>query len=282
MAGGVQAKKKAPLLDLAPLRGFGLLCAAWRDGREGLGLFPLAWSLAWMDIKHKYRGSLLGPFWLTISTFVMVGALGFLYARLLHMDIRHFLPFLSLSLVLWNYLSTLANEGPGIFVQSAALMHATRMPLTVHVLRAILRNLLVFLHNIVVIAVVFVVFRVVPQNFVTTLPAMGLWVLDSAAIGLVLGLLGARFRDIGPLVSSLMQILFFVTPIIWQPELLGSARRYLLLDPFYPLIDILRGPLLGTMPLPSIWLAAVAHSCLLWIVALFVFARFRARVPYWI
>ena len=53
-----------------------------RDVREGTRLLPLAWTLGWLDIRLRYRGSLLGPLWLTLSTGVMVGALGFLYAHI--------------------------------------------------------------------------------------------------------------------------------------------------------------------------------------------------------
>lgn len=281
-SGSVCSGGSEPVLDLRPLRWSGQFLAAWRDIRWAFSLFPLALSLGWLDIKLRYRGSVLGPFWLTISTIVMVGALGVLYARLLHMDLRGFLPFLSLSLVLWGYISTLANEGPGTFVQQTALIHSARMPVSGHVLRAIIRNLLVLAHNIVVIVIVFAIFHVVPRHGLLILPALVLWLADSAALTLLLGLIGARFRDIPPLVAALMQILFFVTPIIWRPELLQGSRHILLFDPFYPLIECVREPLLGALPSRTIWEAALLHSVLLWSVTLVLFARFRARVAYWV
>ena len=75
---------------------------AAKDVVGGLKLWKLGLTLAWLDIKLKYRGSVLGPFWLTISTGVMVGAMGTLYGTLFHMDLKTYLPFLALSLVLWN------------------------------------------------------------------------------------------------------------------------------------------------------------------------------------
>ncbi|GEN13570.1 sugar ABC transporter permease [Neoasaia chiangmaiensis] len=271
-----------PMLDLMPLHGTSAMKAAFGDVRAGFALLPLAMSLGWLDIKLRYRGSMLGPFWLTISTAVMVGALGLLYAELFHMNLSRYLPFLSLSLVLWAYMSATINEAPMIFTQSAGLMHAMRMPVTMHVLRAIIRNTLVLLHNIVVIAVVFTLYHVWPRHLWVLAPVLLLWLFDSMAVATLLGLLGARFRDTPPIVASLMQIFFFVTPVIWQPDLIYAGRQYLLLDPFYPIIEILRGPLLGESLRPSIWYAALAHSAVLWGIALVVFARFRARIAYWV
>src|SRR5450631_1400576 len=70
---------------------------AMADVAAGLRLWRLAWALGWLDIRLRYRGSMLGPFWLTISTGVMVGSLGFLYAALFNMSLRDYLPFLALS-----------------------------------------------------------------------------------------------------------------------------------------------------------------------------------------
>src|SRR5580693_918062 len=80
------------------------------DVLAGLRLWRLAWSLGWLDNRLRYRGSMLGPFWLTISTGVMVGSLGFLYSALFHMELRDYLPFLALSQVLWGFLGTLVAE----------------------------------------------------------------------------------------------------------------------------------------------------------------------------
>lgn len=283
MSGVPQVPKSgSPTLDLSPLRGFGAIGAVFEDMFGAFSLLPLALALGWLDIKLRYRGSILGPFWLTISTAVMIGALGGVYGTLFHMDLSSYLPFLSLSLVLWGYISSLVNEAPSIFSQNASALHAMRMPLMVNVLRAIVRNALVLLHNVVVIALVFAYFRVMPQDLFSIIPALILWIVDSMAICVLLGLIGARFRDMPPLVSSVIQICFFVTPVIWQPSLIHAGRQYLLLDPFYPLLQIVRAPLLGETPDISIWIAALVHSILVWVLAIGFFARFRARVAYWI
>jgi lipopolysaccharide transport system permease protein len=112
---------------------------ALADVRQTLQLWPLVWTLSVLDIRLRYRGSILGPFWLTLSTSVMIGALGFLYSRLFHTDIQTYLPFLSLSLVLWQFLSTLTSEGCTCFTSSESMIRAMRMPLSLHAARVVVR-----------------------------------------------------------------------------------------------------------------------------------------------
>lgn len=274
--------KTEPLLDLYPLDRAGRFRAAWADLREGLRLLPLAMTLGWLDIKMRYRGSVLGPFWLTITTAVMVAALGFLYAELFNMVIRDYLPFLALSLVLWGYISTLITESTTVFSQESRLIQAARMPFTVFAFQAITRNTLILLHNAVVVLAVFLIFGVTPRDIWLVIPALALWLVDSLAVMLCLGLLGARFRDIPPIATSLLQVFFFITPIIWRPELVGTLQHWILLDPFYSLIAILRTPLLGEPSPFALWEVACAHSAVLVTLAIVVFTRFRARIAYWV
>src|SRR5271154_1518051 len=132
------------------------------DVREGLRLWRLAWSLGWLDIRLRYRGSMLGPFWLTISTGVMVGSLGFLYSALFHMSLHEYLPFLALSQVLWGFLATLVGESCSAFTESEVVIRSVRMPFFLFSLRILVRNVLVLGHNICVIVVVYLAMRLWP------------------------------------------------------------------------------------------------------------------------
>ncbi|QDH25095.1 ABC transporter permease [Neokomagataea tanensis] len=271
-----------PVQIFAPHQGFGYLRAAIEDVREGFRLFPLALTLGWMDIKLRYRGSVLGPFWLTLSTVVMIVAMGILYGYLLHAPLREYLPFLSLSLVVWGYFSSIINEASSIFVQNSALMHARRTPITLIALRFVIRQSLIALHNVVVVVAVFGLFRIIPHNLWIAVLGIFIIIFDSFFVSLLIGILGARFKDISPVSSALMQVLFFVTPIIWKPSLIYSGRQYLLLDPFYAPLELLRGPLLGEGVRYSFIGVAFLQAIVLSGVTCVLFSRMRARIAYWV
>ena len=274
---------REPLLDLFPETAAARLRHAGADLRGSLKLWRLCWTLGWLDVKLRYRGSVLGPFWLTASTAVMVASMGAIYAYLFKMNLHDYLPFLSLSLVLWGFISGMINDSTGCFTQSEGMIRAIRMPFTVYAVRLVIRNLLVLLHNVVVILVVFTLFRVWPGvAMLQIVPGLALWLLDGMAACILFGALGARFRDIAPIIGSLLQIVFFITPIIWKPELMRHGQRFLPLNPFYDLLEIVRRPLLGGALAPDVVWAAIGFSAVLCGMTALLFIRVRARLAYWV
>lgn len=256
---------------------------ALQDVIDGARLWRLAWALGWLDIRLRYRGSMLGPFWLTISTGVMVASLGFLYATLFKMDVHEYLPFLALSQVLWGFLATSVSEACATFTEAESVIRSVRMPFFAFALRTLIRNVLVLAHNIVVIIVVFAVFSAWPDwRAIFVLPGVLIWMIDTLAVTLLMGAFCARFRDILPIVTSIMQIAFFLTPVIWKPDQLHNGAQFLPLNPFFDVLEIVRGPLLGTEVAPMVWFGALAYSFALCAIAWLFFVRARGRIAFWI
>ena len=257
---------------------------AVEDLAESARLSRLFRTLGWLDIKTRYRGSVLGPFWLTLSTAILVATLGGLYSVLFHLNLRDYLPFLALSLVLWNFLAALVSDACTVFTNAVSTIRSMRMPFFVFAGQSIYRNILILAHNLVVIVVVFIVFKVWPGvNGLASLPGMVLWVIDAFAFTMLLGAFCARFRDVPPIVGSVMQIAFYVSPVIWKPELLPAhARAWLPYNPFYALFEVVRAPLLGTLPHTEVWLFAIGDSIALCAIAWFAFVRVRSRIAFWV
>lgn len=262
------------------------LALAFQDVKDATRLGQLIWALAFSDIKLRYRGSAIGPFWLTISTGVQIGAMAFLYADLFHADIHVYLPFLTVSLIIWGYLSGVVNDGCNCFITSEGLIKGTRMPFLVHALRGVLRNVITLAHNLIVVILVFIVMRV-HQSFSSLLaiPGFLLWLVDGAAITLALGAVCARFRDIPQIVAAIMQIAFFITPIMWMGDTLrGHKMAVMLIDcnPFIYLLDVIRNPLLGQpLTMVEVW-RALAVSAIIIVCSFLVFARTRGRIAFWV
>jgi lipopolysaccharide transport system permease protein len=250
---------------------------------EGLQRWELWRALAWQDIRQRYRRSTLGPFWITLSMGVMIGTLGVLYAALFHIPIQDYLPFLSLGLLIWNLVSQIVNDGCICFNAAEPLIKQIRMPISTHVYRTLSRNVMIFAHNIVIYVVVAVIFRVWPGAAgLLVIPAFGLLLLNSIWVILLLGLLCARFRDVGLLVGSLLQVVFFVSPILWRPETLGNRIAFAKFNPVYHYIELIRGPLLGQVPEPLSWMVAIVTLIVGSIGTFFFFARFRRRLAFWL
>lgn len=274
-------------LTLAPDTGWGQRFRLMaKDLGEGARLWRLCWMLAMADIKLRYRGSALGPFWLTLSTAIMIGSMGFIYAYLFHTDIHQYLPYLTVSIIIWNYLNVMISEGCTCFIIEEKTIRGTQMPFSVHTARSVLRNTIVLAHNLVVVVPVFLLLHVpLTWHALWAVPALLLWMVDAFALSLLLGALCARFRDVGPIVLSLLQMVFFATPIMWYANILLDKPRLNLivrLNPFFYLLEIVRAPILNTPMTPQNVQGAIIVSGAILLVSAIGFARIRSRIAYWV
>lgn len=239
--------------------------------------------LAWLDIRLRYRGSMLGPLWLTLSTGLMVGAMGTVYSVLWHLPARDYVPYLALSLVLWNYLSVLVTESCAGYTQAEGIIRTVRMPYSLYAGRIVLRNLLVLGHNILIVALVDLLLWAWPGPAGwLALPAMALWLADSLAVAVLFGALCARFRDIPPIAASILQMAFMVSAVIFRPQTLGDRQWLLAFNPFFTVLEVLRAPLLGAVPGWSIYLSSTLFSAALCTAAWLLFVRVRGRIAFWL
>jgi len=258
---------------------------AVRDVAKAIGRADLAGMLGWQDVKQRYRRSKLGPFWLTISMGVLIGALGFVFGRIFNSPLHEFLPFLAAGIILWTYISTVINEGCTAFISSDAVIKQLPLPMFLHIMRVIWRNLVILAHNIVIIPVLFLVFlRPLELVALLAIPGLILTTLTLAWVALLAGVLCTRYRDLSQMVASVLQITFYVTPIIWMPSMLSGRRDFIFLDinPFYHLIEVVRAPILGVAPTLTNWLVSIGISLVGWVITLAVYGKYRSRISYWL
>ena len=257
--------------------------AARGDLLTGLRRWRLPAALAWLDLRNRYRGSVLGPFWMTLSTAAMVFGLGFLYSNLLKVPLAEYLPFVAVSLILWNVINQIANDACTSLTSAEGIIRQMPLPYSVHILRCVFRNVLIAAHNLPLILLVFLVCGIWPRlEWLAALPGLALMTVNAFFVALFLGMLCARFRDIGPIVGNAMQLLFFLSPVLWKPELLGPRADWLLLNPAYTLMEVVRGPLLSGGASLAVWLSALFFTVFAAVVALAFFVRFRGRIAFWV
>jgi ABC-type polysaccharide/polyol phosphate export permease len=242
------------------------------------------WSaLGWHDIRQRYRRSLLGPFWFTLSTFIMIGVLGLLYSKLLNQDIRTYLPYLGVGLVLWQFLSTSLLESANGLIGAGFLIKQIRMPLSIHICRIVWRNFSILLHSLPVVMLFSLALGHYPSvHFLLIIPGLLLLLLTGVWMGIVLAILCLRFRDVLPIVTNLLQVAFFFTPIMWSPDLLKDRAWIAHFNPLYHLIEIVRAPMLGLPIQAESWWWAIGMVVLGFGLAQMLMKAARHKVAYWL
>jgi ABC-type polysaccharide/polyol phosphate export permease len=257
--------------------------AAWDDLIEGMSRSWMWSAMAMQDIKLRYRGSVLGPFWLTISMIVMIVAIGLIYARLFNMDVGRYLPFLTVGLVTWQFVSSLITDGCHAFLSSQHVISQVRLPFSVHVWRSVCRNLIILAHNMVIVPFVLAIFGVsIGWNVLTVIPALAVLTINGVWVSILMGMLSARYRDVPPIMVNFVQVAFFITPVFWPAEALGHWTPYLVLNPLFAAIDVVRAPLLGAAPLPYSWSVLLVMTMLGCAGTFALFVKFRPRIAYWV
>jgi ABC-type polysaccharide/polyol phosphate export permease len=257
---------------------------AIKDITTGIGSYRLWGRLGWRDIQRRYRRTAIGPFWGAISLAVFIVALGLVWSRLWDQDPKIYMPYLTVGMIVWIWLNTTLYEGAGAFILNEGLIKQLRIPYTLLACTVVWRNSIVFGHNFLLCALVFIYGGIMPNwNTLLIIPGAILLYANVLWIVLVLALLSARYRDIQPLVGSVMQIAMFVTPILWERHrLTGPVSALVDFNPLYHFIEALRAPLMAQAPEPWTWIMLIATAIAGWIATLYLFSRFRRRIPYWL
>lgn len=259
---------------------------AFKDFRDGLAKWRIWLMLAYQDIKLRYRRSILGPFWITLSMAIWAYSMGFLYSHLFHSDLQTYFPYLVGGVITWVLISTLIVELTDTFSTTGNLLKQIKLPYTVYIHRIVARNILIFFHNMLVIVPVLAIFHQVAKvNFHTLFLFVGLAIIYINALfyGLTLAMIGSRYRDISQIIKSLIQVVFFLTPVMWKMDVLPANKQFVaLFNPFSSFIEIIRAPLMGALPALHDFVMVAVVTIIGILICAFLFVRYRARIVYWI
>jgi ABC-type polysaccharide/polyol phosphate export permease len=274
------AKQKAPVIRISAEA---VPKQAFADLLNGARLYELWTRLAFHDIRQRFRRSVLGPFWLTLSMGIMVGTLGFVFSTLFRQDVAKTLPYIATGIIFWGLLTGCINEGTTVFISAESDIRNIPMPLSIHFYRMMARNVMIWVFNMAIYLVVVVYFELVPGwNTLMFIPGFILFLINAAWISLAVGVLSTRYRDVPQVIANVIQVIFFLTPIFWSPESLPNRPAFVVFNPFYHLIEIVRAPLLGVVVSPMSWglclgMAAIGFGFTAWL-----YRRAHARIAYWV
>lgn len=239
-------------------------------------------TLGWHDIRLRYRRSMLGPLWITISMAVMIYTLGMVYSFLFQTNITSYFPYLASGVLIWNFFSLMTMECVDGFIESAHLIKQIKLPFSTYVLRILTRNFYIFLHNLLAVIPILIYYKV-PVHPLAALCGIASFLSIGFVYGMAIAMLGSRYRDIKQLVQSLLQVIFYLTPIMWMPSMLPKKFQILIkLNPAQQIIQLIRAPLIGE--LPSLYTCSynlglfVCGAFLL----LFLLKKRRHRIAFWV
>lgn len=254
----------------------------WSDLAEAWARRQLALYFAWSETLARYRRSTLGPLWLVLGTIVGVAGLGFVWSILLNTRQSDYIPQVTVGLVVWQLISGSITESAGLFARNASMVTNIRLPSFLITLQAFSRQFINLGHNLVVVVLVFLIYpeHLSPMMWLA-LPGLAIVAINLIALTQIVGLLGARYRDLDPLITSFMPILFFLSPVIYHSRQLGAAELVMSFNPVAHYIRVIRDPMMGVLPDISSYGWVAGLTVLTVALALWLTGARAYRLPYW-
>lgn len=272
---------QAPSLERSLPR---LAMAGLRDVIDGAHQWRLWYLLGSSDMRRRYARSRLGQLWIMLSSAIMISTMGLVWSFLWKQPVAEMLPFVAVSMIVWQLVS-------GVLIEAAAVLPANGhyflnqyTPASTVLLSLMYRQGVTFLLNIIFPVVIAIVLGApVSLYAVLALPGLALLLISCFWIAFVIAILCTRFRDLVQIVSSVLQVAIFVTPVLWKPELLSSgAQRLVVWNPLAVLVSVVRDPLLGRPVSANYWLVALLVALGGLMMALPFIGRYRRRLIYWL
>lgn len=220
------------------------------DFVTGLLSWRLWAFLGLQDIRQRYRRSSFGPLWLAAGLGVTILGIGVLYSQILKVPANTYIPFLAISLLIWNTFSSVLIESTSLFQGGAGMITVMKIPYTTFVLRCITRNLIVAAHCAVPVVIAYVFYRY-PLHLaaIWALPGLLMLLANLYWMSLLIAIICLRFRDVAQIVIYTVQIMLFISPILWLPTQISPTSPAVLFNPFYHLLSVVRAPIYqGLLP----------------------------------
>lgn len=240
-------------------------------------------ALAFYDIRSRYRFSMLGTCWIMMSTAVTAVSVGLIYGQFFGMNVTQYLPYFTAGLIVWIFISSVLNEASTTLIGAGSLIKGTRVPISLHIMRMLQRNFLIFLHNLVILGIVWLLMAwPLDSGIIAALPGLLLLYVFLIGASVIIAFVCVRYRDIPPMIAAGTQFLFLASPIIWHQEHITHGAEILAFNPVTYFLRVVRDPLLGqTVPL-SVWIVAAALTGASVGLAALVYVTYRNRIAYWV
>lgn len=243
------------------------------------------WSyFAFHDVRMRYQRSVLGPFWITLSTLIMIVALSFLYSSLLGEEMADYVPYIGLGIIFWYFISITVNESCMCFIDYDELMKQINVPIFTYIFRVVTRNFIVLLHNLILLIPLYL-FSNLSFSFLSIfffIVNLFLVGLVFTFLGIILGILSSRYRDVPPTITNVTQVLFFLTPVLWMPSSIEGRKLTILfldLNPFNHILKSIRDPFLVSQ---FFNVEIIILVLVLSVFAFFLVGKYSKRIVMWV
>jgi len=250
------------------------VCKSWK-----------VWStIAKFDIIKKYKRSFLGPWWITATMGILILGIGALYSQLFKLDTKNYLLYLAINFSIWTLMRDSILESCQALIEAKNILHNEKQNILIFIFRIIYKNLIIFLHNIIIF--VFLGFFILDQlsiiGVLVSISALFFLLIFLLPVCILCSIINTRFRDFYMIISNIMQLLFFLSPILFKKELLFTLDWLIYINPLALFILIINEPILVNQFHFSYLIYLIIYFIIFTCFAILIFSRYKNKIIYWL
>lgn len=253
---------------------------ALSDIVAGLQMRSMWTALAAEDVGDATRRTLLGPVWVIFNYLLYAGTFVLIFRD--RFDIDNYPAYVLLGLWVWLFISETVSQSVTLFIREESMIKGTVLPVSVYVLRQCMQSVIRAGYTLIGAVGGLLLAGVNPSAaWISVVPAAALIVLTAPATVTLLATCGALLPDTQYVVSNLMRVGMFLTPVFWWHGGMGGLRAaFFYFNPFTHYLEIVRVPILtGEIPITS-WQVCLGSTLVLWLAAIPVLGRFQRRIAF--
>lgn len=253
-----------------------ILRAGWKKRRAW-------WFTATARTKERFARTALGSFWLGLSNLLSIASLSLVYGSVFKVsNFGHYVVYLGLGLVIWNTVASAIQAAPSLFKANAGNIKNTNIHPIFYTLEEWSFQAQTFFQSFGLVVVALSFFQ---PSLALNLATSGLLPLLNLLIfiywfPLLLCLAGAEYEDVFQLIPIVLQLMFLLSPILYQKESLGSFAWTADINPLYRVVSSLRHALIAGQSRLEHSLVILFFNLLGVIFSVHLLEKSRSRLPF--
>jgi len=255
---------------------------AANDMKDGLRLSAVWMALAKEDIGDQHRNTTLGPLWLVVN--YLAFAASFIFLVRVGRDDPNYPAFVATGLLVWFYMMDVITNSVTLFLREENFIKGTTLPISVYVFRFFAQSVIRGGYALVGCIFILAVSGSAPTMvWLYSIFGIAILVMTAPAVIIIFAFVGALFPDSQFLITNLMRVGMFLTPVFWTYEGTGGIRHFFYYwNPFTYFLEIVRFPIVYNMVPVTPSLIAIGIGCGLWISALWLLGRLCRRIVFYL
>ncbi|WP_089697858.1 ABC transporter permease [Candidatus Pelagibacter communis] len=244
----------------------------------------VSFILAYYEILQRYKRSIIGQFWITITTGVITFGISIIFSTIFNADLKFYLVYVTMNFVIWILIRDICIESTNAFIESTYLILNNKWNLFIFTNKIVFRNLIAFSHNLllVTVAVIYAKLSFNVFHLIMYFISIVILIIFLMSLSMIVCIISTRFRDLKMIIENSFQLIFFITPIMWTADLMKDRSYIIDYNPIAMIISLINNTIMkNNLDLVKL-MYLIILTFISWILTYYLYKKKSDRVAFWL